>query len=291
MCYGSAPVRGGGKARADVSGLQAVNMRHSHAKNNSRFHRIILVLKVLTLNLHKGFSHFGRRFVLHELRDAIRSISADIVFLQEVLGEHEIHATRHENWPDEAQYEFLADSIWDNYAYGKNAVYPSGHHGNALLSKFPILDYRNRDISQVGAENRGLLHAELEAPGWGERLHAICVHLGLTEQHRTEQLARLAGIVNRNIPDDAGVIVAGDFNDWRNRANGILSEGAGLVEAFSDARGKSARTYPAPLPLLRLDRIYTRNLEVRDPQVLSHRPWSRLSDHAALVAEIDGKFR
>lgn len=244
------------------------------------------MIKVLTLNLHKGFSYFGRRFVLHELRDAIRGISADVVFLQEVLGEHEIHANRHENWPDVAQYEFLADTIWHSYAYGKNAVYPDGHHGNALLSKFPILRFENRDISETGAENRGLLHAELDVPGTKDPLHAICVHLGLSDRHRTEQLAKLCGIVNRQVPEGTGVIVAGDFNDWRNRANGILYEGADLVEAFAKHRGNSARTWPARVPLLRLDRIYTRNVTLHNPQVLSRRPWSHLSDHAALVTEI-----
>lgn len=265
-------------------------MRHSRGNDNSRFPRAAAVFKILTLNLHKGFSYFGRRFVLHELRDAIRSVSADVVFLQEVLGEHEIHASRLDNWPEVAQYEFLADTIWDNYAYGKNAIYPSGHHGNALLSKFPIVEYRNRDISEAGAESRGLLHAVIDVPGWAERLHAVCVHLGLAEKHRTEQLAKIARIVNRDVPLDAGVIVAGDFNDWRNRANGLLAEGAGLIEAFSDGRGKSARTYPARLPLLRLDRVYTKNLDVENARVLSHRPWSHLSDHAALVVDVIGDY-
>ena len=41
-------------------------------------------LTVLTVNTHKGFDAFGRRFVLHELRDAIRAVGADLVFLQEV---------------------------------------------------------------------------------------------------------------------------------------------------------------------------------------------------------------
>jgi endonuclease/exonuclease/phosphatase family metal-dependent hydrolase len=244
------------------------------------------LLKVLTLNLHKGFSYFGRRFVLHELRDAIRGISADIVFLQEVLGEHNRHADRHDNWPGVSQYEFLADEIWQDFAYGKNAVYPTGHHGNALLCKYPILEYRNRDISEVGAEGRGLLHAVLDVPGWDRPLHAICAHLGLAEKHRTKQLAKLGGIVNREVPFGTGVVVAGDFNDWRSRANDILSESAGLVEAFADADGKSAKTYPARLPLLRLDRIYTRGVDVLRPAVLSRRPWSHLSDHAALVVEL-----
>src|ERR1041384_1655922 len=92
-------------------------------------------LKVLTLNTHKGFTTLNRRFMLHELRDAVRAVAADLVFIQEVLGSHEVHSTRYPDWPKVPQYEFLADSIWTDFAYGRNAVYPAGHHGNAVLSK------------------------------------------------------------------------------------------------------------------------------------------------------------
>ena len=45
-----------------------------------------LIIRILTLNMHKGFSAFNRRFILHELREAIRNEAADVVLLQEVLG-------------------------------------------------------------------------------------------------------------------------------------------------------------------------------------------------------------
>ena len=88
-------------------------------------------LKVLTINIHKGFTAFNRRFILPELRDAVRTVSADIVCLQEVMGAHEVHPLHFENWPDTPHYEFLADTMWSDYAYGRNAVYTEGHHGNA----------------------------------------------------------------------------------------------------------------------------------------------------------------
>ncbi len=95
-------------------------------------------LKILTINTHKGFTAFNRRFILPELRDAVRTVGADIVCLQEVMGAHDIHPLHVENWPDTSHYEFLADTMWSDYAYGRNAVYPQGHHGNAVLSRFPI---------------------------------------------------------------------------------------------------------------------------------------------------------
>jgi endonuclease/exonuclease/phosphatase family metal-dependent hydrolase len=122
----------------------------------------------------------------------------------------------------------------------------------------------------------------MRLPGQDKELHAICVHLGLQEKHRQQQLLLIAKRV-AEIPADAPLIVAGDFNDWRQRAD--LSH-CGLREVFTEAHGKPPRTFPARLPLLRLDRIYVRNVKVHSPQVLNSRPWSHLSDHAPLSVEI-----
>jgi len=240
---------------------------------------------VLTVNTHKGFTALNRRFILPELREAVRSVSADVVFLQEVHGTHEHHPKRYDNWPTMPQYEFLADSLWPQFAYGRNAVYPEGDHGNALLSKFQIVRHDNLDVSISGHENRGLLHCVLRLPGDDREVHAICVHLGLRESHRNDQL-RLLRERLAELPDDAPVIVAGDFNDWRQRADGLL-EPCGLREVFVAHQGKPARSFPARLPLLRLDRIYVRNLKASQPKVLANRPWSHLSDHVPLSVEIE----
>ncbi|OON38857.1 hypothetical protein BTJ39_15960 [Izhakiella australiensis] len=241
--------------------------------------------KVLTINTHKGFTSFNRRFILPELRDAVRATSADIVFLQEVMGTQAIHPLQVENWPNQSHYEFLADTMWNDYAYGRNAVYPEGHHGNAVLSRFPISHWENSDISVEGTEKRGMLHCTLQLPERQQTLHVICVHLGLREAHRQAQLAMMCEMINQ-LPADAPVVVAGDFNDWQGRANAILQKGAGLDEVFSRKKGRPARTFPARFPLLRLDRIYVRNAGISHPYALPVRPWSHLSDHAPLAVEI-----
>ncbi|HEY9237871.1 MAG TPA: endonuclease/exonuclease/phosphatase family protein [Burkholderiaceae bacterium] len=243
-------------------------------------------LRVLTVNTHKGFAILNRRFVLHELRDAVRVVGADVVFLQEVHGTHSGHSARIGRWPNVPQYEFLADEIWPEFAYGRNAVYPHGHHGNALLSKFPIVAYENRDVSIDGHETRGLLHCTLRIPGREVCLHAICVHLGLRESHRQRQLDLLAEVIRTHVPDDAPLLVAGDFNDWRQRAHGALARSAGLSEVFVHANGRAAKTFPANFPMFELDRIYVKNARGHAPLALPRQPWSRLSDHAPLAAEI-----
>jgi endonuclease/exonuclease/phosphatase family metal-dependent hydrolase len=245
-----------------------------------------LKFRVLTVNTHKGFGAFNRRFILKELREAVRAVQADMVFLQEVLGEHALHANRHADWPDQPHYEYLADTMWSDMAYGRNAVYPHGHHGNALLSRFPIRQYANHDASQPGDESRGLLHCTLALPDSGKLLHAVCVHLGLRESHRRQQLQQLCDLV-LGIPRDEPVVVAGDFNDWRLQGHDRLARCAGLNEVFAEALGQPARTFPSRWPVLRLDRIYFRNAKAHRPVALPRRPWSHLSDHAPLVAEFE----
>lgn len=242
--------------------------------------------KVLTVNTHKGFTALNRRFILHELRDAVRSVSADVVFLQEVLGTHALHANRFTNWTPVPHYEFLADSMWTDFAYGRNAVYPHGHHGNAVLSKYPIVRHQNRDVSLDGIEARGLLHCVLKLPHDNVEVHAICVHLGLRERHRKRQLELLCEMVAAEVPPEAPLVVAGDFNDWRRRAHHVLERCAGLREVFVHSHGRAPRTFPARWPMLPLDRIYVRNARVHAPVILPPRPWSHLSDHAPLAAEI-----
>lgn len=243
-------------------------------------------LRLLTLNMHKGFSIFGRRFVLHELRDAIRDSGADVVLLQEVLGEHQEHSTRWERWPETGQYEFLADTVWQDFAYGKNAVYPAGHHGNAVLSRYPIVGHDNITLPTNKHEDRGALHAVIKMPDWPAPLHVLCTHLSLFERDRRRQVRAIAQRIGDQVPANAPVVLGGDFNDWRQWAHDALSADANMSEVFVAQNGKAARSFPVRFPLLRLDRLYTRGLQAKAARVLGGKPWTALSDHAPLQVEL-----
>ena len=244
-------------------------------------------LRVCTYNIHKGFSQFNRRMVVHELRERLRSLDVDVVFLQEVQGLHLGHANLHPNWPGSPQHEFLAEDVWSQFAYGGNAVYDHGHHGNAVLSRYPIVSSTNQDVSDHRFERRGLLHCEVQVPGIGEPVHCVCAHLGLMAGSRRRQMGALAERMEQVAPDGAPLIIAGDFNDWRNRADQLLARRLGLREAFDRGRGEPARSFPSTVPVLCLDRIYVRGFRVRQAQVHCGLPWSRISDHAALTAELE----
>lgn len=242
-------------------------------------------LSIATYNIHKGFSHFNRRLIVHELRDRLRKLHADIVCLQETQGEHTAHAQRYHNYPGGSQHEFLAEDFWPHSAYGKNCVYQAGHHGNAILSRFPILHSANTDISAHRFESRGLLHCEIDWPGQ-VRVHCLCVHFGLFSNGRREQTRMLVNHVRERIPADAPLLIAGDFNDWRNQTSHVLAAELDVHDVFYLHGGSPARSFPAGLPLFRLDRIYMRGFSVVHSHVHVGGEWQRLSDHAALSARL-----
>ena len=243
-------------------------------------------LHIATYNIHKGFSSFNQRLIVHEQRDCLRDLNADIVFLQEVIGHHAKHAKRFSDWPDGSQHEFFADSVWPESVYGKNAVYKYGHHGNAVLSRFPIVSWENEDISAHRFESRGLLHCEISIPEWKENLHCMCVHLGLFKKGRHIQLKALKKRINNLVPPYAPLIIAGDFNDWGEMTGPMLTHALDLTEVFEFTNGRAARSFPSALPILRLDRIYVRGFHIEDTCVHHGYPWSRTSDHAALSTNV-----
>jgi endonuclease/exonuclease/phosphatase family metal-dependent hydrolase len=243
-------------------------------------------LSIATFNTHKGFTHFNARFSLQNQRELLRKIHADIIFLQEVQDVHVKHIKRFNAWSTSGQLEYLADTIWLDYAYGKNAVYPAGHHGNALLSKFPISKTFNQDISAHESEQRGMLHCEINIPQWDTPLHAVCVHLGLLAPWRRQQLVEIANYIERHIPLDAPLIIAGDFNDWSTRSGRVFANRLKLHEVFEHHHGKPARSFPAWLPMLRMDRIYVRSLHIKHVEVHSGAHFLNLSDHAILTASL-----
>lgn len=242
-----------------------------------------MTFRLATWNIHKGFSPFNRRVTVHELREALHVLAPDLVFLQEVQGLHRSHAGRHADWPDRPQHEFLAEGRWQA-RYGRNAHYGQGHHGNAILSRYPVLASHNQDVTHLAFERRGLLHCTVQVPGLERPLHCVCAHLSLFAGSRRLQFDALVRHLERLVPADAPLVIAGDFNDWRNQADNLLARRLGLVEAFTDrdGQGKPARSFPALLPLMRLDRVYLRGLRVVDSAVLTDEPWSRISDHAPL---------
>ena len=244
-------------------------------------------IHVLTYNIHKGYCSGNRRFMLESMRERIAETGADIVFLQEIHGvaiKSEAKRKRF-SYPEQPHFEYLADQSWPHYAYGRNAIYRKGDHGNAILSMYPFVSWENIDVSIFPRSSRSILHGVIEIPGKSTRLHTLCVHLGLLERERRQQLKALTDRIQQHVPEHEPMIIAGDFNDWRSSAEQHLHSDLGLQELFVTMQGRHARTFPVWAPVLPVDRIYYRGLSPTACACLNSGHWRDLSDHAALFGE------
>lgn len=239
---------------------------------------------VVTYNIHKGFSPGKVKFMLPKMRDALEAINPDLILLQEVQGEHKRQEKRIKDWPDQTQFEFIADTLWPHHAYGKNAIYQAGHHGNAILSKYPFARYDNINVATTSRASRSLLHGVIDLKEHHAQLHVICIHFGLFTAERSDQLSILCERIQQTVPDDEPLLIAGDFNDWRKRNTDALEQELGLKETFKEIDGDYAKSFPAWGPTLRTDRIYYRGLDLVDCQRLKEKRWRILSDHLPLLA-------
>jgi len=239
--------------------------------------------KILSYNIHKGFSIGNRDFILDQIKFALRETNADILFLQEVLGDHLIKKIP--NWETSIQFEYIADSVWPHFAYGKNAIYPEGHHGNAILSKFPIIEWQNHTISTNRFEHRGLLQTKIIIPESEKEILLCNTHLDLTQGGRNIQTDMITKIMKKE--EHTPWILVGDFNDWNKKISTRIEKDLQATEAFKSLFGDYPNTYPSFFPLLSLDRVFMHKMKVIHATVLNEEKWRNLSDHLPLYIEIE----
>lgn len=237
------------------------------------------ILRVATYNIHKGVQGLGpaRRLEIHNLALAVEALDADLVCLQEVRADNRREARHFAHWPAQGQADFLAPLGYVS-VYHTNAVTRHGEHGNALLSRWPVLSQHHEDVSDHRFEQRGVLHVQLQVREL--RVHVLVVHLGLIRSSRERQVAQLKALIERDISSAAPLVVAGDFNDpgaWLHDAMGEIG--------LHCVTGMHLPTFPSRLPLLRLDHVFARGLKPLAVTVPRGVAWGRMSDHLPLIAE------
>jgi endonuclease/exonuclease/phosphatase family metal-dependent hydrolase len=254
-------------------------------------------LKVATYNIHKGVQGLGpaRRLEIYNLGLAIEQLDADIVCLQEVRKVHKREEKYFKHWPELPQAEFLAPLGYEAI-YRSNAFTRHGEHGNALLSRWPVISHQHEDMSDHRFEQRGLLHVEVQVglpasqetksplpPANGSvNVHVIVVHLGLIPASRVRQMLQLQLYIAREVPLDAALVVAGDFNDWGDRLSIMMKH-----NQFREWQGGKSFTYPSRVPMVQLDRVYARGLQPVGHTVPHGKIWRRMSDHLPLLASFE----
>jgi endonuclease/exonuclease/phosphatase family metal-dependent hydrolase len=236
------------------------------------------IIRVATYNIHKGVQGLGpvRRLEIHNLALAVEAFDADVVCLQEVRLHNHREAKHFALWPQLGQADFLTPEGYQA-VYRTNAITRHGEHGNALLSRWPVLAHQHEDMSDHRLEQRGLLHVTLQMHN--KMVHVLVVHLGLVKASRGRQVEQLKQFIQREVPPDAPLLLAGDFNEWGKSVKSALSE------ADLQAWGVSHPTYPSRLPLAQLDYVFARGLKPVSLTVPRGRIWWRMSDHLPLIAE------
>lgn len=241
-------------------------------------------LKIVTYNIHKGFNWNNTKVTIEALKNNLESIQPDIVFLQEVVGENKLHASKFENWIAN-QFEFLANSLWDQSAFSHHAVFDHSHHGNVILSKYPIIHEEVFDISVNSYEKRAILYVQLQVHN--KKIDCFCVHLNLLGRDRLKQYQLIKDKLSLYTDQENPIILAGDFNDWNKKASKNLFDIYSIHDAYKSYHGHYAKTFPVLFPLLSLDRIYLKGFKTISALVPRELEWSKLSDHLPILIEVD----
>lgn len=236
-------------------------------------------IKVLTYNVHKFFDITRTNYFLAQVKDLLSKMDLDFVFLQETPG---IQPEKHKGKFELDPLEHLADGIWDHYAYGKNAIYTTGNHGNAILSKYPFVEWKNHNISNHKLEQRGFMIGKVEIENFP--IYVCCTHLDLTGVGRTKQIQKIEKYLENETSTSHPLIFCGDFNDWRGMIKKLMQHRK--LECVSvQVKDGEYLTFPSFYPMLALDRIFYRNVKCCEVKVLSDPHWKKLSDHLPVYAE------
>ena len=233
-------------------------------------------LRVMTFNIHKGIGGIDRKYRPDRTAELIAHYGPDIALLQEVdenVKRSEFHR----------QVDILGEALAMRHrGFGPNVKVARGRYGNAILSRWPLTNVINVDLTLKPKKARGALYAKCRVRK-GKRSRTVVIfnmHLGLAGFERKIQLKRL--IAKFDFHGSTPMILGGDFNDvWGTLGKKILAP-VGFVRA-----GRLLNTFPAYLPTRPLDGIHVRGeVEVvrcfRSRMALA----KRASDHLPLIADL-----
>lgn len=226
-------------------------------------------MKIMTYNLHSCID-MKKKNSFHRVVRLINREETSIVGLNEV----ETHTPRigftH-------QPRRLAEACNMKYCYGSTIrLGPVGFFGNAILTHYPIAEYRNIPLPSK-LEPRCCLWTKLRHPQGN--ISILATHLGLNLKDREAQIAELRYLVST---DQDPLVLMGDFNCGPD-------ELAPLCEVLTDAGSLfgSQPTYPSDKPTHRIDYIFlSRSLTCKNLYI----PFTGASDHLPVIAELEVPF-
>ncbi len=236
-------------------------------------------LRVLSYNIHKCIGGVDRRYEPERIAEVIRNLEPDVLLLQEV--DHNVPRSNRDR-----QVDLIGELTGMRYRtwFPNVAIRGGGEYGNAILSRYPLIESTNIDLSIRFKKPRSVLHGVIRVrhDEIDRTVHVYNMHLGLARFERRIQLRKFVDSHPfATLHHDTPVVVGGDLNDVYGRLGEILRP--------SGFRGVERRplTFPAWGPLRPLDAIFVRG--ALDFVKLSRCETDlarRASDHRPLVAEV-----
>jgi endonuclease/exonuclease/phosphatase family metal-dependent hydrolase len=238
-------------------------------------------IRVVSYNVHKCIGGIDRRYDPYRIADVIGHYDPHFALLQETA-----QASRLYN--HDRQHEKLADLLgFRHVSYFVNVRFRRrGEYGNAILSRFPLTETSNIDLTIPPKKRRSVLHARYRVRVGKKKsttLHVYNLHLGLSGVERKMQLRKfLASDPFARLDHRTPLLVAGDFNDVWGTLGPKLLEPAG----FSGLE-RPIRTFPAYAPIRALDSLYVKgNLRIERVYASRLALAREASDHLPLVADL-----
>jgi endonuclease/exonuclease/phosphatase family metal-dependent hydrolase len=227
------------------------------------------ILRVGTYNVH-GHKGTDGRVIAERTFEVVRRLGADLVALQEFVNAHAPTG--------EPLLEHWARTLGMYSAYAPAFVRGGEEFGNALLTRWPIVEQHAHDVSLPGYRRRVVLEAFVHVDG--SMLQVLSLHLGVSPRERALQAQRLFELCSATRGDVH--LLLGDFNEWSR-----FSAVSRRLRAHFDGSRQLA-TFPAWAPVVGLDRVWMHPRgRLRDTRVEATRAARTASDHLPLIATID----
>ncbi len=231
-------------------------------------------IKLMSYNTQHCLNFVTREIDFDIMANTIRKCGADIVALQEIRGEGP-----HPEYQQQA--EILAEKL-GFYSYFAEAIKFDGinPYGNALISRYPILDVETIMVpdpdpktGDLYYETRCLLKAKIDV---GQGLTVCATHFGLNVD---EQKNAINTVLENIEPENC--VLMGDLNVTPD--NKLLLPIRERLFDTAEKFEKECFSFPSNNPVRKIDYIFTsRDITVVDadiPQIVS-------SDHCPHLATI-----
>jgi endonuclease/exonuclease/phosphatase family metal-dependent hydrolase len=233
-------------------------------------------MRLLSYNIHKGIGGRDRRYKIDRIVEVIRAEDPDLICLQEV--DRNVNRSHFHDQPADLAEAFGYQAILFQF----NVKVRDGGYGNLVLSRYPFRDKHLLPLRLSWRKPRGAQLVVVDTPeGF---LHLINWHLGLAEHERRWQVRHLLEHEIFNRSGHLPTIIAGDFNDWRNR----LHRGPFRRHGFAHVTRPSLRfrSFPAYMPVAPLDKAFVRGeIVVTHARLVKNRLTRQASDHLPLVLD------